>query len=112
MVVKNLSKSEYKYRYKYFYENHLNKYTQARVDELVATDPRISTYKNLYRAYREGNPFVMIMSCDLVGMSVDEVVKGYSKLNENTVDFDRAVQAFRQAAQQSAGIPICAEAIS
>lgn len=105
--MKKLSKSEYKYRYKYFYENHLNKYAQSRVDELVTTDPRISTYKNLYRAYREGNPFVMIISCDLVSMSVDEVVKNYSKLNENTVDFDRAVQAFHQTAQQSVGIPAC-----
>lgn len=108
MAVK-LSKKEYKYRYKYFYENHLNKYTQSRVDEIVATDSRIGTYKNLYKAHRENNPLVMIMSCDLAGMSVDEVVKGFSKLNENTVDFDKVAQAFLQVAQQSAGIPICAE---
>lgn len=105
-----LSKKEYKYRYKYFYENHLNKYAQSRVDEIVATNPRIGTYKNLYKAHRENNPLIMIVSCDLAGMTVDEVSKAFEKLNENTVNFDKAVQTFRQVAQQSAGIPICAEA--
>lgn len=102
-----LSKKEYKYRYKYFYENHLNKYAQSRVDEIVATNPRIGTYKNLYKAHRENNPLIMIVSCDLVGMTVDEVSKAFSKLNENSVDFIKAIQSFHLVAQQSADIPVC-----
>lgn len=102
-----LSKKEYKYRYKYFYENHLNKYSQSRVDKIVATDMRISTYKNLYKAYRERNPLIMIIPCNLVSMTVDEVSKAFSKLNENSVDFIKAIQSFHLVAQQSADIPVC-----
>lgn len=98
-----LSKSEYKYRYKYFYENHLNKYVQSKVDEMVATDPKIGTYKNLYKAYREGNPVLLVISCDLASHSskaFSKLNKAYSKLNENTVNLNKAIKTLCQTIQQ------------
>ena len=44
---KQLSKSESKYRYKFFYENHLNKFAQKNIDKLI-TEWGV-TYKGIYR---------------------------------------------------------------
>ena len=96
-----LSKKEYKYRYKYFYENHFKKADQQFMDRLVQTHPELN-YKMLYRTH---NAF------KLSTLTLDEVADKFAKLYEYGVSTDKAVQAFRQAVQQSAGIPICAEAI-
>ena len=100
MAVK-LSKKEYKYRYKFIYENHLGKAEQLVIDKTVQTHSEFS-YKILYNAHN---------SFKLLSLSLDEVADKFAKLDEYGVSTDKAVQAFRQAAQQSAGIPICAEAI-
>lgn len=96
-----LSKKEYKYRYKFIYENHFGKAEQLVIDKTVQTHPELS-YKILYNAHN---------SFKLLSLSLDEVADKFAKLDEYGVSTDKAVQAFRQAAQQSAGIPICAEAI-
>jgi len=96
-----LSKSEYKYRYKYFYENHLNKYMQSKVDKLVANDSNIGTYKKLYLSYRDDNPLVFLISCDLASRSLDEVSRAFIKIKENTVSFEQAIDNFRQSAFRS-----------
>lgn len=100
MAVK-LSKKEYKYRYKFIYENHLGKAEQLAIDKTVQENPELS-YKILYNTH---NAF------RLSSLSLNEVADKIAKLDEYGVLTDKAVQAFRQAAQQSAGIPICAEAI-
>lgn len=41
-----LSKQEYKYRYKLFYENHYNKFAQQALDYYI--QEQNTTYKNLY----------------------------------------------------------------
>lgn len=46
MVVKQLSKKEYKYRYKFIYENHLNKFAQQKIDNLIFKQNL--TYKDIY----------------------------------------------------------------
>ena len=97
-----LSKKEYIYRYKYFYENHFKKADQQLMDSFVKAHPELN-YKILYRAH---NAF------KLSTLTLDEVADKFAKLDEYGVSTDKAVQAFCQAAQQSAGIPICAEAIS
>ena len=47
---KQLSKSESKYRYKFFYENHLNKFAQKNIDKLI-TEWGI-TYKGIYFVWK------------------------------------------------------------
>jgi len=97
-----LSKNEYKYRYKYFYENHLNKYMQSKVDKLVANDSKIGTYKKLYLSYRDDNPLVFLISCDLASRSLDEISNAFKELNENTISFEQAINCFRRSALKSA----------
>lgn len=52
-----LSKQEYRYRYKLFYERHCRKSTQQRVDYYV--EYHNITYKDLY--YRETLPDIFMM---------------------------------------------------
>ena len=98
MVKKKLSKSEYKYRYKYIYENHLNKYMQQKLNMLVATDPKIRNYKNLYQAYRKGDYLLMLcVTSNMMDTSINEVVKSFNQLNNIIVDvnkLDEIAEAF------------------
>lgn len=120
-MVAKLSKSESKYRYKFIYENHLNKMEQQQLDRGVASKPDIMTpYKQMYLQYRNGDVslFLSIINMTklydasaMLGMSIDELGEAYQQLinsGENTdVVMERVAQSFRRAAMQSAGIPIC-----
>ena len=99
MVVRKLSKSESKYRYKYFYENHLSKAGQLLIDKVMQDSP-VLTYKSLYKTYN---------SFKLITLTLDEVADKFAKLDEYGVSTDKAVQDFHQVTQQSAGISICTE---
>lgn len=84
MAVRKLSKSESKYRYKYFYENHLSKAGQLLIDEVIQDSP-VLTYKSLYKTYN---------SFKLITLSFDEAAETFTKLDEYGVSVDQVAQQF------------------
>ena len=84
MAVRKLSKSESKYRYKYFYENHLSKAGQLLIDEVIQDSP-VLTYKSLYKTYN---------SFKLITLSFDEATETFTKLDEYGVSIDQVAQQF------------------
>lgn len=82
--MKKLSKSEYKYRYKYFYENHLSKAGQLLIDK-VMQGSLVLTYKSLYKTYN---------SFKLITLSLDKATETFTKLDEYGVSVDQVAQQF------------------
>lgn len=107
-TVKQLSKSEYKYRYKFIYENHLNKYQQMMLDKIICGMYNIDSYKDFYFEYRRRNPkyrrntllltsyaFAKTYDTDnmLNTMSVDELINELkSSLPQYSEEFEKAIQ--------------------
>ena len=73
-----------KYRYKYFYENHLSKAGQLLIDKVMQDSP-VLTYKSLYKTYN---------SFKLITLSLDEAAKTFTKLDEYGVSVDQVAQQF------------------
>lgn len=82
--MKQLSKKEYKYRYKVMYENHLNKKYQMGIDKYIDC-----SYEELYRNKEKLNNLINKIATELMckamrdfGDTAENVSNALKKLSE------------------------------